>query len=698
MKAGELLRVRLAFGGLALVPVFLAGWLGVVQVAQAGEIERPGRAALRLLPATADSQGLRYEAVPAPRGSILDRHGKLLALDCETWDVRANVTVPRAACVDVAAFRTWLATLAGDLALTLVADPDLAERGEAKQKHERRLAELLAREFRTAELPATGALPAGHPRRADLLVQNAVDVLSVVEALQRLPEVDRYRGIAMHFLRSFRREYPERELTYGLVGHVATDWQAQPSGEKVLRTSGVCGLEAFAALEPERTRSRRFLNDGRGRSYFQAPLADVPTASVLHSTLDIDLQRIAVRELTVQAEKGAREGKVTNPKWAAMVLVDIASGDLLAAASWHRDAKNPQAAAFTPYQSKFEPGSIVKPLVLAYAYEAGALDWQQTFDCRPGSAEYRERIAGLGRRRPVRDDHDCTDLTPHGILMNSSNIGAAYVGLMLEREQWRDYMRFWGFGESLELQLPHETRAGTHKSSFDPKVPLRSFRANSAISFSFGYEMETTTLQIARAYLRLFRGGGAALRVCRGVELDGDWHEAPVPDGAPRLRPEVVDGVRAAMVDVVSSDPKATGFVMHGRMLKELGIDLHGLVGGKTGTAKSVTKIDGRAIEARNASFVGFLPAEAPRWLAVCVMQKDDHSSFYGGSYAAPPVVRLLLQCQQLEQRRLLHQAAASTANTHSPSATGGQARAHGATPGDSGWSQTAPGTTAVGR
>lgn len=692
MKPRELLRVRLAFGGLLLVPLFLAGWLGFVQVAQAGAIERVGRAPLRLIPATADGQGLRFEKVPSPRGSIVDRHGKLLALDCETYDVRANVRVPNAHCGSVEAFRAWLATLAGDLAMALVADPDLADRGDARAQCERRLAALLAREFRTGELPATGPVPTEHPRAADLLVQNGIDVLSVIEALQRLDDDVRYRSMALHFLRSWRREYPERESTYGLVGHVTSDWHELDGGGRVLRTTGACGLEAIAALEPERAQRRRFLNDGRGRSYFQAPLASVPKARVLHSTIDLDLQRIAVRELAAQAEKGAREGKVTNPKWGALVLVEMATGDVLAAASWHRDAKNPQATSFAPYQSLFEPGSIVKPLVLAYAREAGVLDWEQVFDCRPGSSEYRERIAGLGRRRPVRDDHDCAELTPHGILTNSSNIGAAYVGLLLAREQWRDYMRFFGFGTSLGLQLPSESRGGTHKNSFDAGTPLRSFRANSAISFSFGYELQTTAMQMARAYLRLFRGGGAELRVCRGAELDGEWHEAPVPDPAPSLRPEVVEAVRAALVDVVSSDPKATGFVMHGRMLKDLGIDLHGVVAGKTGTAASRTKIDGRDIEARNASFVGVLPAAAPRWLCVCVMQKDDHSHFYGGSYAAPPVVRLLLQCQQLEQRRLLHQEAAST--THSPDGAGGQTRAAGVTPGDSGWGPRAPGTT----
>jgi len=144
------------------------------------------------------------------------------------------------------------------------------------------------------------------------------------------------------------------------------------------------------------------------------------------------------------------------------------------------------------------------------------------------------------------------------------------------------------------------------------------------------------------------------------------------------------------MVDVVSSDPHATGSHLRARMLKEEGIDLHGIVGGKTGTAVSNIGIPKRGkVEVRNASFLGFLPVEEPRWLAVCVLQKDDSARFYGGNYAAPLAVRLLLQAQRLAERRLLRQ---------EPQAPDGQVRSIHASPGDSGWSREAPETTSVGR
>ena len=692
MKPGERARVRFAFGALGAVPVFLAGWLGWLQVVQKGEIARAGQAPLRLVPSTADRQSRRTEPVPQPRGTIVDRNGSVLAIDRETYDVRARVSVPQKYQKDVEAFRAYLAQLAFDLAQALVNDPELADRAESRRRHAERLARHFAAAFQTEALPAVGELPEHHPRSADVLVANGVDVLSVVESLRAFPEQRRHQTVTLHFLRSFDRSYPDRDLTFGLVGHVDTRWEALPGDTPKVQTFGVCGLESFVALAPAATQVRNFLKDGTGHAYFVAPLADVPMANVLHATIDIELQRAAVRELTTQAEEGAREGAVTIPQWGALVLVEMATGDVLAAASWHRDEKSPQAASFTPYQSLYEPGSIVKPLVFAYALEAGTVDWSHVYDCASGSATYRQLIGSLGRAKPVRDDHDCAELTPHGILVNSSNIGASYVGLGLSRDQWRDYMRFYGFGTSLQLQLPHERKGGTNRSSFDSKTPMRSFRANSAISFSFGYELQATVMHIARAYLRLFRGAGAELRLCRGVDLGGEWYEAPAgPATGARFRPDVKDAILAAMVDVVSNDPHATGSHLHARMLKELGIDLHGVVAGKTGTAASMIGIPGRgSVSVRNASFVGLLPAEAPRWLAVCVLQKDDSARFYGGSYAAPPAVRLLLQCQKLEERRQLRQ--------ESQSGSGGQARATQGPPGDSGWSRGAPETTSVGR
>jgi cell division protein FtsI/penicillin-binding protein 2 len=681
VKLGEVGRARFMFGVIGLVPVLLASWFGYVQVGQTATLtDRRGRP-LPLVASTAERQAWRVETVPAPRGTILDRNGSTLAADRETYEVRARVSVPRTKRQDMSLFRPWLQRLADSLALALVADPEIVDRSATYARHRERLRRVFWRAWRVDGLPTSGSWPANRARVADVLVGGGIDRLQVIDALRAFHKCDAYPTLSMHFLHSFQRVYPERDLTYGVVGHVDS-YVAQIEGQRRLHTYGVCGLESFAALMPGSSELRRFRADGRQRPYFVAPMQDPPTAVRMHSTLDLELQRACVRELTKQCEQGLRGNADSKAKWGAMVLVEVATGDVVASASWHRGGLHPKATAFSPYQSRFEPGSIVKPLVLAYAQQVGAIRWDEQFDCDPRGAMYRETIRGLGRRKPVRDDHDCSVLTPHGILLNSSNIGAAMVGLRLSREQWQDYMRTYGFGRSLGLQMPQEVRGGHHPRSFAPEIPLRGFRANSAISFSFGYELTATAMQVARAYLRMLRGVDAELRLVRGLEIDGVWHDAPTRGGTRQtFRPEVRRAVVAAMRDVVSNIEGATGRVLHGRFQKD-GVELHGLVGGKTGTAVSTVGLgNGKVASVRNASFVGVLPADDPKWLAVCVLQKDGRARFYGGSYAAPPAVKLLLRCEQHRERSLLRQEPRVV--------PGGQTRMGLQTPDSSGWASS---------
>lgn len=655
MRPGERLRLGFVFGLLGFVPVFLLGWLGYVQVGQVAELQRAGRAPLRLDGETAAKQGRRVERTPAQRGTIVDRHGQPLAFDREVYEVRASIRVSRRRRADAELFRSWIEELARDFSVALASDPELADRRAAQREHERRIRRTLARAFRFDALPrGSRRVPDDHPGSADIRLAGGVDVLAVIDALRALGARRDLRGfVDVHFLPAWERSYPDRDLTYGVVGHCTTRWVERPDGGVELSTFGVAGLESARVLSLAEGARRRLLRDGKGRPYFVAPAVEGPGPAVLHSTLDLELQRIATDELATQAEAGAEEGEVTVPKWGALVLVEIDTGDVVAAASWHRDVENYENASFTPYQSLFEPGSIVKPLVFGYAYEAGVLDWDHVWDCRPNGRDYRERIRGLGRRKPVRDDHDCADLSAHGILVNSSNIGASLIGLGLARPQWRDYMRFYGFGEPLGLPLPHGRAGGWPRQSFAESTPVRSFRANSAISFSFGYEFEVTALHVARAYLRLLRGHGAELRLCRGIEVGGTWLAAPQPTRGGKLSPRVVEAVASAMTDVMGSEPHATGSKVRRLIQQELGIDIYGLVAGKTGTAASRIGIPGRGqVYVRNASFVGLIPAIAPRWLAVCVLQKDDSARFYGGSYAAPPAVRLLLAAERLTWQR----------------------------------------------
>ncbi len=672
MTASERRRVRVLFAGLGCVPVFLAGWFGWLQVLQAGELTRDGRSPLTLTTNTADVQRDRREDLPGPRGTIVDRHGATLAMDCDAYEVRAEVRPPRTARVDIEHLRDYCDTLARRLADALTHDPGLSDRAAARAAIAVRLAQRLALAFDLGKLPATGPLPATVPAHAEILVEGEVAVLSAIEALEALD--GQLSSVLLHLQHRHTRIYPDRELTYGLVGYLE-DVPVRDQGGRVTgyRAEAPLGLEAIADLQPGAPGQRHYRVDSQSRRFYSGVGAAAAVATRLESTLDFELQKAAARELERGAQAVTENGGAL-PLWGALVLVEIETGDVLAAASWHRDVEHARGVAFTPYQQLYEPGSIVKPLVFALALQRGQIDWERDrFDCRSSGSEHSANVAEAGGRL-VRDDHAChDDMSARDILVNSSNIGAVKVGSRFERDTWQQYLEIYGFDRSLDLPLPHERVGRPSSVGWRPGISAGAFRKWTGASYSIGYEQQVNALQMARAYLTMLTGHRRELRLVRAIEVDGVRRELPVTVGPLEFAPTTVEALVAAMIDVVDDVEGSTGRLL-ARAFRKEGTELHGLLAGKTGTAKSQTTIAGRGkVEVRNASFVGFAPANAPRYLVVSVLQKDDSARFYGGSYAAPPAARLMLEALRLEDRRRLRQGPQVSAT---PGASGRSLRA----------------------
>lgn len=655
LAGGSLWRARVVFGSLGAVPVFLVGWLFVLQVLQRGELEREGRQPLRLTTALAADQGVKVERLPAPRGTILDRHGAVLAIDGRSFEVRAAITLPSSARTARRPLVDYLEGLATDLAAELARDPELKDRVGHRRQQRERLRQRLFAEFEIERLPAERPFRKDECRiRGDILVGSGIVSAAVTAGLRALDEAR--DSVLLHWLHTHDRVYPDRDATWGLIGFEQAIRPEAAVGASFVRT-GITGIETASMLAPRLPGAREYALNAAKQGFWRGPAEPPGGATQLESTIDLELQKTAMLLLDQQARGVVgTDGKARLPLWGSLVLVEVATGDVLAAASWHRDDQSPKGKAFTPSQYLYEPGSIVKPLVFSYALQHAGLDWHQVYGCAPTLPHYGTVVAETGRL--VYDDHACGDLTPAGILINSSNIGAVKVGSLLTRDQWRRYMDFYGFDRLLAVGLPNEARGRPNARSFDPKVPERQFRRWSGSSFSIGYEHYVTALQVARAYLSMVHGAPSDLRLLRAASVDGVRHEAPpAARGSREFSPAVFELIAQALADNVGNDPqhpRATGRNVHALILKEEGVDLHGLMAGKTGTAKVTRKTAKGEQGMRNASFVGFLPTTQPRYLAVCVLQRDDGARFYGGSYAAPPVARLLLHAQRLEDRRRL--------------------------------------------
>jgi cell division protein FtsI (penicillin-binding protein 3) len=612
-------RVRAAVILLAVASLYVAAGRRLVEL-QVGE--RHARAA-----AVERATARKVWQAP-PRGRIRDRAGRVLAEDLPVFEARAEiqlVTAGGATGADKIVDQSR--ALADDLAACLLAADaaTTAERITCAQVLRARILDAVAHARARTPVHQSGA-----PLKVDFLVADDIRTSAVVEALSALELGPRWKSLHIHRTTRYERIYPGGDACLGPVGFVA-----DRDCDSELRTR----LEALDGLRGGAPGTRALVVGPKRQRYWAGEGSAPQPASSVITTLDLDLQRAAHAELSAAvAEARADRGAV--PSWGALVLCEVATGNVLAMASFV-DGSHPRAAAFTPLQRQFEPGSVVKPLLFAIALRHGVLDWHgDVFDCTEGAPGRGWLVRPLaedvprGSRR-IYDDHACARLSPAEVLVQSSNVGAVKVGLRTGVAGIEEYARFYRYGQPTGLNLAGEAR-GRCRTDLG-SLTKKGFWYYTGPSYCFGYEMMVTPVQMLRAYLFLLARQPRELRLVAAGEVDGARIDFPLPPASAEflLTPDQLDLLKAAMTQVVSDTEGATGRHV-AKMLDELGV-APGVIAGKTGT--SVNK----ATQVRTASFAGFAPVAAPRYLAFCVLQKDRAEGFYGGRYAAPAATRLLL-------------------------------------------------------
>jgi len=429
---------------------------------------------------------------------------------------------------------------------------------------------------------------------------------------RRIPtaEAEGVRALGLpgvHATRESRRYYPARELAASVVGFAGDG-------------RGLEGLELlFDGQLRGSTVMAQGLRDARGNVLFaEAAGADQAGEGVgLVLTLDLAIQELVEAELErAVRDSGARAGSV--------VVLEPHTGELLALANW--PGFNPNTFgkfARDRYRNRavadcFEPGSTMKVFSLAAALELGGLRPDEAFDCQGGALTIgRHTIHDSGGQRlgltSVRD-----------ILVRSSNVGMARIAMRLGREKlWQGLDRL-GFGRRTGVDLPGETGCRLRRPGGWSEVGLANI--------SFGQGVSATPLQLAAA-LGAVANGGVWLRPLVVKEIRGPRGrvvQAYPADPAGRVLEERwARALTEMMVGVTEPGGTGTRGALAGFR-----------VAGKTGTAQKPDAIAGGYSDKRLASFMGFVPAEAPR-VAIVVLIDEPQSSPYGGVVAAPAFARI---------------------------------------------------------
>jgi cell division protein FtsI (penicillin-binding protein 3) len=388
--------------------------------------------------------------------------------------------------------------------------------------------------------------------------------------------------------REYHRFYPAGEVTAHVLGFTDVDDR---------------GLEGLEAAFDHRLRgengAKRVLKDRRGTIIKDVELlAAARQGRDLRTSLDLRLQYLAYRELKAAVtESRARSGSV--------VILDPATGEVLAMVN--QPSYNPNDRAqygVETYRNRavtdmFEPGSTFKPFVMAEALDSGDYTASSIVDSLGplivNGRVQTEEGAELGR----------VSLTT--VLAQSSNVGAARVALTREPHAIWDVLSGFGIGRLTDSAFPGES-AGTLN---DPQ----HWRTAGQATLSYGYGVNVTALQLARAYAAIASGG--TLRPVSLLALDA------APEGERVISASTARELTTMLEAVVS--PNGTG-------QRAAVKNFH--VAGKTGTSQKVVA-GGYTDEHHAAVFAGFAPASQPQ-LVVVVMIDEPRGAYYGGDVAAP--------------------------------------------------------------
>jgi cell division protein FtsI (penicillin-binding protein 3) len=389
--------------------------------------------------------------------------------------------------------------------------------------------------------------------------------------------------------KEYKREYPEGESAVHVVGFTNVEDKGQ-EGVELTFNQELSG----------RNGSRRVIKDRLGRAVEDVGDMIPPVdGKDLQLSIDSKVQFFAYQKL--------REAVVTNKaKAGSVVVLDVVTGEVLALANYpsYSPAKRANLSGAQlrnrALTDTFEPGSTMKPFVIALALEKGMVKPETVIQTAPG----RLTISGS----TISDAHPHGALTVNEVIQKSSNVGTVKMAMQMQpREMWEMFSQV-GLGQKPQVPFPGVV-SGRLRA-------YKTWRPIEQATMSYGYGLSASLFQLAHAYSVFARDGELA-----PVTL----LKATQP--APGVR--VMEARHAQ--DVLHMLHLATGPGGTAPKAQTMGYS----VGGKTGTAHK-QEGKGYADKKYRGFFVGVAPVDKPRIVVAVMIDEPSAGKYFGGDVAAP--------------------------------------------------------------
>ena len=399
--------------------------------------------------------------------------------------------------------------------------------------------------------------------------------------------------------RVYIREYPSGELISSLIGFVRDDG---------VGASGIeSGMNSLIAGKEGRYSYAR--GNGAEIPGSQQELVAAKAGTNIRLTIDRDVQWVAA-EAIASAVKQYRASSGT------VIVMDPKTGAIIAHATAPTfNPNNTKKVALSlmrnpSVQDVYEPGSTGKVMTMAAALEEKAVTPTTVL-----RVPYKIKRAGEFFHDHER--HPDKHLTTTGILAESSNTGTILIGEKLSNDMLHDYLTKFGIGVKTGSGLPGES-AGLLR-------PVSNWSGTTAPTVAFGQGYSVTAMQATSVFATIANNGVRVSPTVIAGTSDASGHFTPAANRTTTrvISEDTAVKLRIMMESVVGVNGTAPSAAIPGYR-----------VAGKTGTAERYDSRTGR-YSGYTASFIGFAPADAPRYVMSVTIQ-DPKNGHYGGALGGP--------------------------------------------------------------